>query len=95
MIIGIILTVSILKFLFDFKIDLLITYSNGVFVLIYFLVSIAALNILKTKTSLLAVISMGVIIAVLGFDVIYALIAFVVFLFIPKRGLKNLEFGKK
>jgi len=33
---------------------------------------------------------MGVIIAVLGFDMIYALITFVVFLFIPKRGLKNL-----
>ena len=63
--------------------------------LIYFLISIAALKILKTKTSLLAVISMGVIIAVFGFDMIYALIAFVVFLFIPKRGLKNLEFGKK
>jgi len=64
-------------------------------VLIYFLISIAALKILKTKTSLLAVISMGVIIAVLGFDMIYAFVAFVVFLFISKRGLKNLEFGKK
>ena len=59
--------------------------------LIYFLISIAVLKILKTV--LLAVISMGVIIAVLGFE--YALVVFLIFLLISKRGLKNLEFGKK
>ena len=83
-IMGIIFAISVFKFIFDFKIDLLITYSNGVFVLIYFLVSLAALKILKTKTSFFAVISMGIIITILGFDMIYALVSFVVFLFISQ-----------
>jgi amino acid efflux transporter len=84
-IMGIILAVSIFKFLFDFKVDLLITYSNGVFVLIYFLVSVAAFKILKNKTSALAVISMGIIISILGFDMVYALIMLGVFYFLKKN----------
>jgi amino acid efflux transporter len=83
-IMGIILAVSVLKFMFNFKVDLLITYSNGVFVLIYFLVSLSALKILKTKTALLAVVTMGVIIAILGFDMVYAVIMLGVF-----YGIKN------
>ena len=84
-IMGIILTVSVFKFLFDFKVDLLISYSNGVFVLIYFLVSLAALKILKTKTALLAVISMGIIITILGFEMIYAAVMLGIF-YTLKRG---------
>jgi amino acid efflux transporter len=84
-IMGIILAVSIFKFLFDFKVDLLITYSNGVFVLIYFLVSVAALKILKTKTAFSAVITMGAIIAILGFDMVYAFIMLLVFYSIKRN----------
>jgi len=84
-IMGIILAVSVLKFMFNFKVDLLITYSNGVFVLIYFLVSLSALKILKTKTALLAVVTMGVIIAILGFDMVYALIMLGVFYMLKKE----------
>jgi amino acid efflux transporter len=94
-IMGIILAISLFKFMFNFKIDKLITYSNGVFVLIYFLVSLSALKILKTKTALLAVISMALIIAVIGIEMIYALIMFLVFILIQKGGLKNLKFSKK
>jgi amino acid efflux transporter len=87
-IMGIILAVSVFKFLFDFKVDLLISYSNGVFVLIYFLVSLAALKILKTKTALFAVISMGIIIAILGFEMIYAVIMLFVFYKIRRKNAK-------
>jgi len=76
-IMGIIFIVSVLKFLIDFKVDLLIAYSNGVFVLIYFLISLSALKILKNKISFLAVASMAVIIAVIGFDMIYASLVFI------------------
>jgi len=76
-IMGIIFIVSVLKFLINFKVDLLIAYSNGVFVLIYFLVSLSALKILKNKISFLAVASMAVIIAMIGFDMIYASLVFI------------------
>jgi amino acid efflux transporter len=91
-IMGIILIVSVLKFLYDLKIDFLISYSNGVFVLIYFLVSLSALKILKSKTALLAVISMGAIIALLKADMLYALIMLGVFLLSKK--LKNFKFSQ-
>ena len=83
-IMGIIFIVAILKFLLDFKVDLLIKYSNGVFVLIYFLVSLSALKILKNKIATLAVISMGAVILILGFDMIYAAVMFLVFILIQK-----------
>ncbi|GAB6074982.1 amino acid permease [Nautilia lithotrophica] len=84
-IMGIILAISVLKFMFRFKIDFLITYSNGVFVLIYFLVSLSAFKILKSKTTLAAVVSMGVIIAILGFDMVYALIMLAIFYLLKKE----------
>jgi amino acid efflux transporter len=90
-IVGIIFIVSILKFKLNFKIDLLITYANGVFVLIYFLVSLSALKILKNKISFFAVISMSLIIFAIGFDMIYAVITFLIFIIFQKRGLKNLK----
>jgi len=83
-IMGIILAISILKFIFNFKVDLLITYSNGVFVLIYFLVSLSALKLLKTKTALSAVVTMGVIIVILGFDMVYAAVMYALFLLFSK-----------
>ncbi|WP_024788253.1 MULTISPECIES: amino acid permease [unclassified Lebetimonas] len=90
-IMGIILVVSILKFKINFKVDLLITYANGVFVLIYFLVSLSALKILKNKISFFAVVSMSLIIFVIGFDMFYATAVFLIFIILQKRGLKNLE----
>ena len=88
LIMGIILAVAVLKFLLGFKVDLLIKYSNGVFVLIYFLVSLSAFKILKNKISILAVISMGAIILILGFDMIYAAVMFLVFIALQKSKTK-------
>jgi amino acid efflux transporter len=60
----------------------------GVFVLIYFLVSLSAFKILKNKISILAVISMGAIILILGFDMIYAAVMFLVFIALQKSKTK-------
>ena len=82
-----VLSISLLKVIFDFNIDLLIIYSNGVFVTVYFLVSLSALKLLKNKkTALLAVFSMGVIIFTIGFDMVYAVIVFLLLLAFQKRG---------
>jgi amino acid efflux transporter len=92
-IVGIIFIVSVLKFKINFQIDLLITYANGIFVLIYFLVSLAALKILKNKISFFAVVSMSLIIFTIGFDMLYAAMVFLIFIIFQKRGLKNLKSG--
>ncbi len=81
-----VLLVSLLKVIFHFKIDLLITYSNGVFVLVYFLVSLSALKLLENKkTAFFAVLSMGFIIFTIGFDMIYAIIVFLLLLAVQKE----------
>ena len=79
-IMGIIFGVSVLKFVFDIKIDFLITYSNGVFILIYFLVSLASFKILKNKIALLASIFTAIIALILGINMIYAVVGFLFFL---------------
>ena len=89
-IIIIVLSVSLLKVIFNFNIDLLIIYSNGVFVTVYFLVSLSALKLLENKkTALLAVLSMGFIIYTIGFDMIYTLAVFLLLFIFQKRGLKT------
>ena len=73
MIVLTILGVSLLKVIFNFKIDLLIIYANGVFVLIYLLVSLSALKLLKNKkTAFCAVLNMLFIIFIIGFNMVYA-----------------------
>ncbi len=87
-----VLLVSLLKAIINFNIDLLIIYSNGVFVLVYFLVSLSALKLLENKkTALFAVLSMGFIIFTIGFDMIYAVIVFLLLLAVKR--LKNLKFS--
>ena len=86
-IVLVVLLVSLLKVIINFNIDLLIIYSNGVFVLVYFLVSLSALKLLENKkTALFALLNMGIIIFTIGFDMIYAVIVFLLLLAVQKRG---------
>jgi len=79
LIMGIITGVSLLKFSLNLPVEKLITYSNGVFVMIYLLVSLAAVKLLKNTISVLAVASMCAIVLSIGKDIIYAALAFFLF----------------
>jgi amino acid efflux transporter len=74
-------TVS-LKILYNIKIDTLILYANGVFVLIYFFVGLSGIKLLNKIdkfVSILATFILGIVIVIIGFDMIYAIGIFLLF----------------
>ena len=71
----------ILKVIYDIKIDTLILYANGVFVIIYLFVALSGVKLLLAKDRLIAIVSAFILcgtIWTIGLNILYALGVFLI-----------------
>jgi amino acid efflux transporter len=92
-ILSIVSTVS-LKILYNIKIDTLILYANGVFVIIYFFVTLSGIKLLTKKDKFISIIATLIlicIILVIGLNMIYAFSIFIIlFIYFKLKSITKL-----